>query len=690
VTSRTIGVLAPTGRDSQVISQILRRQGIECVICDDVAGLIDRLNTSAVGSAIIAEEAMRDGEQERLQDWLQRQPPWSDLPIILLTRRLQNSAFQAGLASALGNVTLLERPFHAVTLVSAAEAAIRARVRQREAERYIGELAARERELKLERARLARSEAQLREANEKLGQRFAEALKEKQVLADVVEGTDAFVQVADHDFRWLAVNGAARAEFERIYGVRPQIGASMLDALRNMPEHREAVWAVWSRALAGEQFTEVGQFGDPARDRRHYEMKFSPLKDAQGRLIGAYQFVYDVTERVREQQLLAEAQARVHEMAKMETLGQLTGGVAHDFNNLLTPIVGALDLLHRKFEHDARTRRLITGALDASERAAVLVQRLLSFARRQHLQARPVNVGELVIGIQDLVQRSIGPQVHVKVAVEPELAAATIDPNQLELAVLNLAVNASDAMSGGGELVIDVAQRQVMADEVEGLNAGDYIRLAVIDSGTGMDDGTLHRAIEPFFTTKGPGEGTGLGLSMVHGLAAQSGGTLRILSRPGEGTTAEIWLPVAEGEADPLQVTTPDVPPQPRQAVVLVVDDEEIVRRATADMLRGLGHEVFEAASGSKALGMLQDNADIELIVSDFLMPVMRGDELIRQAKTLRPALKALLVTGYARMSGKDNAIARLAKPFRAADLAREVGKLLSENVVELDSRRTS
>ncbi|HEX8841037.1 MAG TPA: ATP-binding protein [Sphingomicrobium sp.] len=686
---QTIGVLAPAGRDSSVIADILRKASINCLECGGAEDLIAALDERRAGVIVVTEEAFGGSELEGLIDWLKHQPPWSDLPVVLLTKRNGNAVLQANLAASLGNTTILERPFFPGTLVSAARSALRARARQHEAEDYIAKLGVRERELSQERARLARSEARLREANEKLGRRFAEALAERKLLADIVEGTDAFVQVADLGYRWLAINRAAKDEFERIFGVRPEVGQSMLDVISHMPEHRQAVQEVWGRALAGEEFTKIGEFGDPGRDRRFYEMKFNTLRNERGERIGAYQFVYDVTERLRDQQRLAEAQARMHEMAKLETLGQLTGGVAHDFNNLLTPIVGALDLLHRRFSDDPRARRLITGALDASERAATLVQRLLSFARRQHLEARAINVGELVRGIQDLIQSSIGSHVRVEARIEDALPAARIDPNQLELAVLNLAVNASDAMSGGGTLDIEVSQRELSEGQIGQLPAGPYVRLAVSDTGTGMDEETIQRAIEPFFTTKGPGEGTGLGLSMVHGLAAQSGGTLRLVSNPGEGTTAEIWLPAVEGAADPLSAPEAEVPPQPRSTVILLVDDEDLVRRATADMLRELGHEVLEAVSASTALTLLEERADIELIVTDYLMPGLRGSELIDKAREVRPDLKAVLITGYARIAGHQPGVARLSKPFRASDLAEEIGKILSDGqVVDLDSRR--
>jgi PAS domain S-box-containing protein len=685
---QTIAILAPAGRDSAVLADILRRAAIECVQCANGEELIGALENRRAGVIVVAEEAFGRAELESVMQWLKQQPPWSDLPVLLLTKRDGNAVLQANLAASLGNTTILERPFFPGTLVSAARSALRARTRQHEAENFIAQLANREHELSQERARLATSEARLRDANEKLGQRFAGALAEKGILADIVEGPDAFVQVADRNYRWLAINRASREEFERIYGVRPEVGQSMLDVMAHLPEHRQAVQEVWSRALAGEEFTQISEFGDPGRARRFYEMKFNTLRNARGERIGAYQFVYDVTERILGQERLAEAQERIHEMAKLETLGQLTGGVAHDFNNLLTPIVGALDMLHRKYSEDARAQRLIVGALDAAQRAATLVQRLLSFARRQHLEARPINVGELVLGVEDLIRRSIGPQVDVAVDVEESLPAAKIDPNQLELALLNLAVNASDAMSGGGKLRMEVSRRELASGQVGDLPAGAYIRLGVTDSGTGMDEATMQRAIEPFFTTKGPGQGTGLGLSMVHGLAAQSGGKLQLISRPGRGTTAEIWLPVFEGAADPLSLPQSEVPPQPRSALILLVDDEELVRHATADMLREMGHEVVEAASASGALKLLEDRPEVELIVTDYLMPGVRGTELIDQIRKVRPDLKAVLITGYARIAAELPGVARLSKPFRAPDLAREIARMLSGDVVDLKARR--
>jgi signal transduction histidine kinase len=269
-------------------------------------------------------------------------------------------------------------------------------------------------------------------------------------------------------------------------------------------------------------------------------MKYNTLKDAEGRRIGAYQFIYDVTARISEQERLAEAEAQLRQVQKMEAMGQLTGGVAHDFNNLLTPIVGALDMLQRKEVGGDREKRLIAGAVQSAERARTLVQRLLAFARRQPLQATAVDVAGLVRGMAELIASTSGPQIKVAIDVPDSLPHAKADPNQLELALLNLAVNARDAMPEGGTLRISADEEQVGSGHRSGLKSGRYLRLSVADTGVGMDEAVLARAVEPFFSTKGVGKGTGLGLSMVHGLASQLGGATEIESRRGSGTNIEV------------------------------------------------------------------------------------------------------------------------------------------------------
>lgn len=527
---------------------------------------------------------------------------------------------------------------------------------------------------------LRESEARLRDLNATLEQRVTEALAERRLLADVIEGSDIFVQVADRDFNWLAINGAAADEFARIFGVRrPGAGDNMLEMLKDRPEDRAAVEAVWSRALGGEEFVEVDQFGDPALDRRYYEMRFSVLRDDDGQAIGAYQFVSDVTERLREQHRLLEAEEALRQSQKMEAMGQLTGGVAHDFNNLLTPIIGGLDMLVRRGVGSERERRLIDGALQSAERAKVLVQRLLAFARRQPLQAVSVEIPQLVDGMIGLVGSTLGPTIDLRVDVARDLPLAKADPNQLEMALLNLSVNARDAMPKGGELTIKAKRESVRRGHRSGLAPGDYVLLCVIDTGTGMDEATRQRAIEPFFSTKGIGKGTGLGLSMVHGLAAQLGGGLTIESMPGKGTAIELWLPISTAPAagkDP-------VPAHPAtgsgRGVALLVDDEELVRMSTADMLIDLGFEVVEATSADEALRLMRSNLAPDLLVTDHLMPGMTGAELAREALAIAPGLPILVVSGYAEVEGIAPDLARLTKPFRNAELAETILGLFSD-----------
>jgi len=366
-----------------------------------------------------------------------------------------------------------------------------------------------------------------------------------------------------------------------------------------------------------------------------------------------------------------EALRQLHEAQKLETIGQLTGGVAHDFNNLLTPIIGALDLLSRKTsENDPRMGRLIGNALQSGERAKVLVQRLLGFARRQDLQPRATDIGGLLEGMRDLIASSVGPVIEVHIRCEANLPHAFVDPNQLELAVLNLCVNARDAMPDGGRLTITLEEIALGPGTEPRLRPGPYIRLSVIDAGVGMDSDTLARAVEPFFSTKETGRGTGLGLSMVHGLAAQLSGGFLLTSAPGEGTRADLYLPVASTRAEC------GAPPARREIAtfrplrILLVDDEDLVREGTAEMLREMGHEVYCAAGGAEALTLLAGPVKADVVVTDFKMPQMDGAEFASHLRARWPELPVLLITGYTGVSEHALDLPRLSKPFGMYELA--------------------
>jgi len=395
--------------------------------------------------------------------------------------------------------------------------------------------------------------------------------------------------------------------------------------------------------------------------------------DARARLEELHALATELEKRVEERTAEREAAlGQLHEAQKLETLGQLTGGVAHDFNNLLTPIIGALDLLQRKMEGaDTRSERWIANALQSGERAKTLVQRLLGFARRQELQSGPVDVAALVSGMRDLISSSVGPEIELKVRCAGELPRALADPNQLELAILNLCVNARDAMPQGGLLTIAAETALLGPGSEPRLPPGLYVRLSVIDTGTGMDAETLARAVEPFFSTKETGRGTGLGLSMVHGLTAQLGGAFTLGSVEGEGTRADLYLPVTEDIPDAAKTGPRGATLQPlRPLSILVVDDEELVRRGTAEMLRDLGHQMVEAEGGAEALVTLAAQPDIELVVTDYKMPRMDGAELARRIRTGRPDMPILLISGYTGVADPIEGLPRLNKPFGLAELA--------------------
>ena len=369
---------------------------------------------------------------------------------------------------------------------------------------------------------------------------------------------------------------------------------------------------------------------------------------------------------------LAQAQEALRQSQKLESMGQLTGGVAHDFNNLLTPIIGGLDLLQRRRVGDERAQRTIEGALASAERAKTLVQRLLAFARRQPLQPTPVDMGHLVLGMAGLVESTLGPRISLKLELPEHVPPAHADANQLEMALLNLVLNARDAMPDGGSLTI---RANFVASSDGSEDRRDFVELSVIDTGTGMDEETLARAIEPFFSTKGVGRGTGLGLSMVHGLAAQLGGELIVKSKPGQGTAITLRLPTADLAA--ADGTGPLKPARHAGAgTALLVDDEDLVRASTAEMLSDMGYDVVEEPSAESALSRLQNGLEPTLLVTDHLMPGMDGTALARAARELRPKLRVLIISGYAEMEGIASDLPRLTKPFRQAELESSIAAL--------------
>lgn len=657
-------ILAPVGRDSEIAASVLVEAGIESLPCRTIDCLVEELEIGA-GFVLVTEEALLGADLRALAGWIRRQPEWSDLPFVLLTHRgggLERNPDAGRFLNTLGNVTFLERPFHPTTLVSLGQSALRGRRRQYDA-----------------RSRLE----DLQESED----HFRHTVELNPQVAWTATPDGRVDQMAP---RWLEWTG------------RTGIGSDVKDAI--YPDDIEPSMAAWAHSCAtGTPYDAETRVKMKDGSWRWMHSRAMPRRDRGGTIIKWYGTTEDIHERKAIEEDLRQSRAalqranetlearveertrehesalaKLHEAQKLETLGQLTGGVAHDFNNLLTPVIGNLDLIRRRLPEGDKSHRLIDGALQAASRAGTLVQRLLAFARRQDLQPRSVEIGGLLDGMTDLLQRSLGPTVKVRLNSQPDLPPAKVDPNQLELAILNLAINSRDAMPAGGTLSIDARAEQVGPGGK--LQPGDYVCITVKDDGSGMTRETLTRAIEPFFSTKGIGQGTGLGLSMVHGLAAQLGGMLDIHSEPGKGTTAAIWLPVS---TDLPAADSPDeavVTIAGQSATILLVDDEELVRAGTSEMLGDLGYEVVQADSGAEALRMLRSGVEADLLITDFLMPGMNGVALIEHAVALAPKMKVLLVTGYSTIAeGPGAHIPRLAKPYRQAELSRRVADLLRQ-----------
>lgn len=402
-----------------------------------------------------------------------------------------------------------------------------------------------------------------------------------------------------------------------------------------------------------------------------------PILDRNKNLVGYAKVTRDLTERRNSQMALDEAREALIQAQKMEAVGQLTGGIAHDFNNLLMAILGSLEMLRKRLPDDPRSVALVDNAVQGAQRGAALTQRMLAFARRQDLAPKPLDVPELVRSMALLLQSSVGQTVTIETFFPLTLRAAQADSHQLELALLNLFVNARDAMPEGGPVTIAANEEILAKGNPLRLKPGSYIRLSVTDKGLGMDEATLARAQEPFYTTKGVGKGTGLGLSMVHGFAEQSGGRLILKSQKGLGTQAEIWLPAAGTGADEGGVLAPaqEVAWAATGSLgVLAVDDDVLVRMNTVMMLEDLGHSVREANSAKEALRILQEEGRIDLVITDHAMPHMTGSQLAAEVRAHWPATPIILATGYAELPpGGDEQLPKLLKPFSQEDLKKAI-----------------
>jgi signal transduction histidine kinase/ActR/RegA family two-component response regulator len=545
-------VVAPAGRDAEVIRQLLAGAHISAVIDSTGQELMDALQSGEGSGAIITDDGLSRLDTQALLKAVAEQPPWSDFPFVLLVRRGEPRLGSKSIEDVI-NATVLERPLHPASLISATRAAVRARERQRLAAEYLAER--------------ERAEDELRE--------LASTLEQK-----VVERT---------------------------------------------------------RDLAA------------ANDR----------------------LTAEISERER-------AEARLVQAQKMEAIGQLTGGIAHDFNNLLTVVVGSLDLALRRCD-EPQVVRLMRNAIQAAERGASLTAQLLAFSRRQRLSPVAIDINRVVAGMMDMLKRSIGPHVQVDIDLAPDLWAALADPTQLEVMILNLAINARDAMPDGGNVRIETRNvGSVPASLVSDLKAGNYVSLKVSDDGSGMTPEVLTRAFEPFFTTKDHGKGTGLGLAQLYGFAKQSGGTARIESKLGEGTSVTIYLP--RSHADFVEEKVAEESRRKRSSArILLVDDDDAVRSVAAATIEELGYEVVGLGSGEDALKVLERER-FDLLMTDIAMPGMTGVELAKRVRERDHGLPILFSSGYADIQSFGNHLSEeivLKKPFRIADVAARIDSIL-------------
>jgi signal transduction histidine kinase/ActR/RegA family two-component response regulator len=380
-----------------------------------------------------------------------------------------------------------------------------------------------------------------------------------------------------------------------------------------------------------------------------------------------------IDDRTRERET---ALAQLFEAQKMDTIGRLTGGVAHDFNNLLMAVLGSLALLEKRLgTEDQHSRRLLQNAVQGAQRGAALTQRLLAFSRRQELKPESVDVVQLVSGMEELLKRALGHGIDLSLDFPSGLPPLLADANQLELALLNLALNARDAMPAGGRLMIAAAAETIThRGSNSRLTPGDYLRISIVDTGVGMDNVTLTKATEPFFTTKGPGKGTGLGLSMVQGLAAQSGGMLDIHSEPDAGTTIDLWLPRATTSAVsvPRAAQAAHLLPHTEPCKVLIVDDDLLVITGMAAMIDDLGHASIEAHSAAEALTKLESGIEVDVVITDHAMPSMTGLQLAECIRDRFPGLPVILATGYAELPAEpaNLGLQKLTKPCTQQEIA--------------------
>lgn len=677
-------ILAPFGRDAASVAGLLAREGYDSTICADLTAVAASLDDH-VGAVVLTEEALA-GDRARLRAALDAQPAWSDVPFVVLAAR-RMGPLPPGQAAALrivavvDNFTVLERPLSSVSLISAISSAMRSRQKQFEMRDRLAEISA-------QNAELARNQEKLRESEAKF-QAIADSI-DHMVWSTLPDGY--------HDYynqRWYEFTGMPE-------------GSTDGDAWNGMfhPDDQERAWGRWRQSLeTGEPYHIEYRLRHRSGDYRWVLGRAQPVRGGDGRISRWFGTCTDIQDIVEARNILAQsresleamieertealrrANEHLHQSQKMEAVGQLTGGIAHDFNNMLTGIIGSMDIMRRRIAAGRYEQldRFMDAATTSAQRAAGLTQRLLAFSRRQSLDSKPIDVNALVGSLGDLLTRTIGEQISLDMRLDPSIPAGVTDANQLESALLNLTINARDAMPEGGTL--SVSTRAVRIDAVEAAASadarpGDYVVVTVADTGDGMSPDLLDKVFEPFFTTKPIGQGTGLGLSMVYGFAQQNGGHVAIDSAVGRGTSVSIYLPAAE-RAGVEERHAARALPEGEGQCVLVVEDDPSVRLLIRDVLEEVGYAAIEASDAAAALPILASGRTIDLMISDVGLPGMNGRQLADAARSHRPGLPILFVTGYAEKAAiradflGDN-MSMITKPFSLDDLGEKIGEILA------------
>ena len=693
---KRILVSAPYGRDAESVAMILREQNYDVVICKDIGEIANRIDDTT-GAVLLTEEALT-GDIDKLRGALATQPDWSDVPFVLLaaqrTGRTPNAQLsRLAIFDLASNSVVLERPLGRASLFSAIASAMRLRQKQFQMRDRLSEL--------------DESETQLRLATNAGGIGIWDF--------DPVTGRLRWDRRCKAMFG-LGPDAEITYEHSFLAGLHPDDRQNSDDAVRKalQPGGTGAVDIEyrtigiedgverWIAAKGGSVFVD----GRPIRfigtvidisERKRTERALSASENAlRGEREALDELNRTLEARVEqrttelEEEMAARSRAEdaLRQSQKMEAVGQLTGGIAHDFNNMLTGIIGGINVAKR---HIASGRlddvgRFMDAATESAHRAAALIARLLAFSRRQTLDARPLDVERQLQATKELLERTLPENIEIEIQAARNVGKVVADENQLESAILNLAVNARDAMPDGGRLVLTALREEVSARKATGdLKPGSYVVIAVRDTGVGIPPEIIDKVFEPFFTTKPIGQGTGLGLSMIYGFAQQSGGTVRIDSRAGEGTSIKLYLPGADGEEDEDESGIVDAAPEGRGQgqTVLLVEDDDSVRLLISEVLSELSYRVVEAADANFAIPILAGKQCIDLMVSDVGLPSMNGRQLAEIARQHRPELPILFVTGYAenaatKASFLGTNMAMISKPFAVDALAAKINEMMT------------